>query len=92
MPAQAPPPDKVPVGLATKSLLATALTGFASAIINAAAGGPNTETITAASVGAATLITMAVGRYGQAIKLHGTPLGIAKLIDRLLDEKLKERP
>jgi hypothetical protein len=92
MPASAPPPDKIKVGVATGSLLVTALTGFASAFINAAAGGPATDTITAASVGAATLITMAVGRYGQAIKLHGTPLGIAKIIDRLLDEKLKERP
>lgn len=92
MPATAPPAAKVPVGVATKSLLATALTGFASAIVNALAGGPVTETVTAATIGAATLITMAVGRYGQAIALHGLPGNIAKIVDRLLDEKLKQRP
>jgi hypothetical protein len=92
MPATAPPTAKVSVGVATKSLLTTALTGFGSAIVNALAGGPTADTITAAAVGAAALITMAVGRYGQAIALHGTPLGIAKIVDRLLDEKLKQRP
>lgn len=92
MPATVPPPAKVPVGLATKSALSTAGLAFASAVINTLAGGPSTETVTAAVIGASTLITMLVGRYAQAVKLHGTPLSIAKLIDRLLDEKLKERP
>jgi hypothetical protein len=34
---------------------------------------------------------MAVGRYGQAIALHGTPLRIAQIVDRLLDERLKQQ-
>jgi hypothetical protein len=92
VPATPPPAAKVPVGLATKSALATVATAFASAVVNALAGGPVPETITAASVGVVTLVTMLVGRYGQAIALHGTPLGIAKIVDRLLDEKLKQRP
>lgn len=91
MPAEAPH-TKVPVGIATKSALATAATAFASAVVNALAGGPTTDTVTAAAVGIVTLITMLVGRYGQAIALHGTPLRIAQIVDRLLDERLKQRP
>jgi hypothetical protein len=90
VPAEAPH-TKVPVGLATKSALVTVATAFASAVVNALAGGPTSDTITAATVGAATLLTMLVGRYGQAIALHGAPLRIAQIVDRLLDERLKQQ-
>jgi hypothetical protein len=92
VPATPPPAAKVPAGITTKSLLATALTGFGSAIVNALAGGPTSDTITAATVAAAALITMAVSRTAQALVLHGLPGNIAKIVDRLLDEKLKQRP
>lgn len=79
-----------PVGIATKSILVTAGLAFAAAVANALAGGPVQDTITAASTGTLTLITMAVGRYGQAIALHGLPGTVIKVVDQILERKLKD--
>lgn len=79
----------VPVGVTTKSILGVVATSFAAAIANALAGGPVADTITAASAGTVALTVMAVGRYAQAITLHGLPLGIAKIVDSVLDRRLQ---
>lgn len=84
------PPTAVPVGLATKTGLSTAILAFLSAIANIAAGGPPAETITTMSGGFVLVATVLVGRYAQAVHLPHFAQVIAQVVDKVLERKLKD--
>jgi len=69
------------VGLATKTGLATVLTGFAGAVVNYLVSGQsnsNLGTVVAAGVGVLALLAVLVGRYAQSLMPVRTVLSDAK--------------
>jgi hypothetical protein len=82
-PAAAP----VPVGLATKSGLTTAVLAFVAGAVHLVAGGPIEETVTLLGGGFAALMTVLIGRYWQAAKMPHSVEVIAKILDELLERR-----
>jgi hypothetical protein len=87
-PAAHPP---IPVGLATKSGLSTAILTFAGGAANLIAGGATGDTAILFGSGTASLLGVLLGRYWQASRVPPIVQRVAQIADQLLEQQIKNQ-